>query len=237
MIKKVLRMLLPSISNIGKNYRAIVDSLAPSIQRAKDFIDRARLGSLPSRASDSEIRRWFEQINSRRIINTTLAQQRRAVIALTRTVPSLSIKWLQELVTVYFPGVTIRQVQQTANGGRLLRAGVGRAGIDFAGREVPYIPDYSSPYYYIVAGEVNSPFAELALKALLARIMPALFTPIYDIVVEVQSPVADTGIAQTGIMQCGFEQEADKTSTLVYYWANAGIAQAGAMQAGAEKGI
>ena len=102
---------------------------------------------------------------------------------------------------------------------------------------MPYIPDYSSPYYYVVSGEVHSPFEEIALKALLARIMPALFAPIYDLIVEAQSPVADTGLGQTGIMQCGFEQAAhDKTGKTVYYWANAGIAQAGAMQAGAGKG-
>lgn len=204
LMTRVTRSLFPDGSpwTLSGTFGDVVDALALSLDRARDFLEGVETESNAGTAEDT-LAEWYSQLgipyDPTQDLDRRQAKARQAATA----IGGQDLAYLNAQIQVAFPDVEIVKVNfQTTN-----MVGVGMVGL----MQVQDYPSWYSgttdgtyPYaYYRVTGEVDDTWDLNTVEGILTRIAPAEMEPVYAVTIRNLTPTAEVGLGMVGIMQVG----------------------------------
>lgn len=172
LIETAIRRLLPR----GQAWKGrgtvgdVLDALALSIQRAKDFLADARFESMPGTAEDT-LREWFFTYGIAWDKQQNTASRQKSALAAHTNAGGQSFDYITQQIQLEFPNVIIT--------------------------ETPRVPS-GWDNEFTVSGDVLNSAAYYRLQGLIERIAPAHLEVVYDIRILSNLSVGRTGLAITG---------------------------------------
>nr|WP_233142895.1 putative phage tail protein [Marispirochaeta aestuarii] len=206
-MRSTLRSLFPPghpwqlFGNIGQ----LVDALALSLERLREFLMDVITESNPGTATDT-LQQWYAQLGiTYDPTQSTATLRKRAKQAFT-AIGGQSKEYIEAVLQVAYPNVTIEEVEIEP----INQVGIGMIGKMVTTDYQSWVPagamDGTYPvYYYRVTGEISTPYDLNGIQNILDRIAPLTHTAVYDVTVLGITDTAMVGLGVTGLAEVGKE--------------------------------
>lgn len=198
---RVLRLLFPpgSAWQLPGALGDLVDGLADSLKRMRDFLHDALAEMIPYTATDM-LEEWHEALGQKYDPTQTIADQRTKLDAIMSAVGNTTLNQLNTQMHKELPDVDISEIYEEDT---TAECGVGETGVaecasTLEGEEV-------NPYLYRVEGEVEDDVEAARVAAVLEHFAPLHLAPLSDLVILTDTGTAECGIATVGIAETGSE--------------------------------
>lgn len=211
LMTRVLKNLLPSGGApwlLAPTFRALIEGLSVSLQRAKDVIDGILTESLPSTAVDT-LPEWFGMLGIPYDATQTLTTRQNRAKAQWVAFGGQSLDYLNGIIQIAYPDVEIETVQLFCVPDNMV--GYGEVGkiqaTDYPSWLTSPPTDGTYPYaYYRLIGEVPDVSDLNRLLGLMDRIAPAEMEPVLAVDIINITETAEVGLGMVGLMEVGRER-------------------------------
>lgn len=191
-IRKALTRLMPPKGFSG-GASQVLDGLAVSLERAKEFLRAVEDESNPGTAT-AYIEEWLLLLGVSAPYGATLGDKRALALSAWTSLGGQSLDYINTQIRRVYPNAFIEE-QPLDNE---LRMGEAEIGDLECATDTP-----TQLLYYVVAGYVNWARERFGLQGIIAHIIPAHLTQIFEARVQFDGDVARCGIATTGRSICG----------------------------------
>jgi len=186
---------------------ALIDALAASLERAREYARGIVDESLPSTATDT-LDRWFRMLGLPYDATQTLSTRRQRARQAYTAVGGQNKAYLESTIQQAYPDVELEEPDFRTGD----MVGIGMAGQAEVTNYAPWVPgaaqDGTYPVeYFRLIGSVQNTYERNGLAGIFSRIQPAHLRAIYDVTILNATETSEVGLALTGLAEVGKTKE------------------------------